>query len=91
MAHSPLVDAAPLWRVASPYFSEATDRWLDDGKGPPWPLVHTACGERTGIELHCTSCGEPLGLDVGGRPRPGSWARDRKRSRKPLRPTRETR
>ena len=30
MAHSPLVDAAPLWRVASPYFSEATDRWLDD-------------------------------------------------------------
>ncbi len=30
MAPSPLVDAPPLWRVASPYFSEATDRWLDD-------------------------------------------------------------
>ncbi len=34
MAQSPLVDAAPLWRVASPYFSEATDRWLDDFVDP---------------------------------------------------------
>jgi len=64
------------------------DRWLDDGKGPPFPLVHNACGKRTHARLHCTQCNEPLGLEVGGRPRPGSWARDRKRTRRPLRPSR---
>lgn len=34
MASTPLADAAPLWRVASPYFSETTDRWLDDFVSP---------------------------------------------------------
>jgi glycosyltransferase involved in cell wall biosynthesis len=30
MGHALLADSTPLWRVASPYFSEATVRWLDE-------------------------------------------------------------
>ena len=64
------------------------DRWLDDGDGPPFTLVHSACGKRTHARLHCTQCDEPLGFAVRSLPRPGSWARDRKRTRAPLRPRR---
>ncbi len=65
------------------------DRWLDDGKGPPFSIVHDTCGHATEARLYCTHCNEPLGSDISGHPRPGSWARDRKRTKRRLRPRRD--
>lgn len=36
------------------------DRWTAGAAGPPALRRHRACGHVTGVELHCTACGEVL-------------------------------
>jgi DNA-binding HxlR family transcriptional regulator len=38
------------------------DRWASPADGPPMELVHHPCGHATHPTLHCSECGEALGL-----------------------------
>lgn len=53
-----------LWPVLTT-LREWGDRWARDDDSPPMTLVHTTCGERTHIAIHCDVCGEQMsGRDV---------------------------
>ena len=49
------------------------DDWILGEAHAPMELVHTGCGARTHLDLHCRACGEPVtGRDVQSVPGPGA-------------------
>ena len=49
------------------------DRWLAGEAGPPVLYRHHACGEISGVDLHCTHCGESMHAnDIDPLPGPGA-------------------
>jgi DNA-binding HxlR family transcriptional regulator len=40
------------------------DRWTAGAAGPPVLYRHQACGEVSHVELHCSTCDQPMSVDT---------------------------
>ena len=40
------------------------DRWLAGAAGPPVLYRHHACGQISHVELHCSTCDQPMSVDT---------------------------